>query len=450
VAQFATVVPRTYYARAGDDHIAYQVVGDGPIDVLLVSEWASHVEFQWEEPRSATFLERLSSFSRLILFDKRGIGLSDPLPPTDTVGLEPWMDDVTAVLDAVASEACALVGTGAGGPMTMLYAASHPERTSGLVLCNTAARFVQAPGYPIGIEPDLVDDAVAWTRDTWGEAAIFSTIAPSLAGSSSEREFQARLSRLAASPGVAGAMQELLLHLDMRAVLSTIRVPTLVLHRRGDRLIDVEHGRYLASQIPGAKYVELPGEDHLVYAGDDDQLLGELQPFLTGTPAELEADRILATVLFTDIVGSTNRAAELGDRRWRALLDRHDAVVRRELRRFRGNEVDTAGDGFFATFDGPARALRCASAIRDAVRELDLEVRIGVHTGEVEVRGDNYSGIGVHIGARVGAQAQGGEVLVTRTVVDLVAGSGIQFEDRGTAHLKGVPGEWQLAAVTVA
>jgi class 3 adenylate cyclase len=436
------------YARVGDDHVAYQVVGNGPIDVVFVPEWASHLEVQWEDAACAHFLDRMASFCRLILFDKRGIGLSDPLGPRDGSGLEPWMDDVTAVLDAAESNAAALVGTGAGGPMTMLYAASHPARTTALVCCNTAARFVAAPDYPIGVDPQLIDDAIDFTRQSWGSGTLFAQGAPSLAASRSAHEFHARMQRLAASPGVAATMQQILLEIDLRDVLPAIRSPTLVLHRRGDKLVDIAHGRYLADHIPGAQFIELAGDDHLFYAPDGDALVRGVQRFLTGATVELEPDRVLATVLFTDIVGSTEWASEMGDRRWRALLDRHDTAVRHQIERYRGREIDTTGDGFFATFDGPARALRCACAIRESVRALGLDVRIGVHTGEVEMRGENMSGIGVHIGARVGAQADAGEVLVTRTVKDLVAGSGIEFADRGPTRLKGVPDEWQLYAIT--
>jgi class 3 adenylate cyclase len=389
----------------------------------------------------------MASFCRLILFDKRGIGLSDPLGPREGSGLEPWMDDVTAVLDAVGSRRAALVGTGAGGPMTMLYAASHPARTRALVCCNTAARFVRASDYPTGVDPAMIDDAITFTRETWGTGALFTRGAPSLASSRPAREFHARMQRLAASPGVAASMQQVLLEIDMRDVLATIRSPTLVLHRRDDRLVDVAHGRYLADHIPDVKFVGLPGEDHLFYAPDGDALVREVQRFLTGATVDLEPDRVLATVLFTDIVGSTERASDIGDRRWRALLDRHDATVRHQIERYRGREVDTTGDGFFATFDGPVRALRCACAIQESVRALGLDVRIGVHTGEVELRGASLSGIGVHIGARVGAQAGPGEVLVTRTVKDLVAGSGIEFVDRGLTQFKGVPDAWQLYAI---
>ncbi|HTL87265.1 MAG TPA: adenylate/guanylate cyclase domain-containing protein [Acidimicrobiia bacterium] len=437
----------TRYARLGDDHVAYQVVGEGSLDVVFVPEWASHLELQWEDPLCARFLERLAAFARLICFDKRGIGLSDPLPPGAGEGLDPWMEDVTAVLDAVGSHSAAMIGTGAGGPMTLLYAASHPDRTQSLVLCNTAARFVQADDYPIGIPPELVPEGLAFTRESWGTAALFDDGAPSLAGSEAARTFHARVQRQAASPGVAAAMQSVLLATDVRGVLPAVHMPTLVVHRSRDRLVDVAHGRYLAAHIDNAKYVELDDDNHLYYAGDADALLAEIQSFLTGRPAERTPDRVLATVLFTDIVGSTGRASDMGDRRWRELLDRHDAATRRQLARFRGREIKAAGDGFVATFDGPARALRCACAIRDAVRALGLDVRIGVHTGEVEMRGEDISGIGVHIGARVGAQAQAGEVLLTRTVADLVAGSGIEFADRGSTELRGVPGEWQLVAV---
>ena len=300
------------------------------------------------------------------MFDKRGVGLSDPLPADEGAGLDPWMDDMNAVLDAAGCDRVALVGTGAGGPMTMLYAASHPERTSALVCCNSAARFVQAPDYPIGIDPEIVAEAVQWTRETWGTGAMFAAGTPSLADSKDAQEFHPRMQRSSVSPGAAASMQRIALAIDTRAILPAIQVPTLVVHRTGDRLVDVAHSRYLADNIPDAKFVELAGDDHLYYSGDD-AMLREIQSFLTGSAVEIEPDRVLATVLFTDIVGSTDRAVELGDRRWRDLLDRHDAIVRLQLKRFRGHEVDTAGDGFFATFDGPARA-RCAARVRFAMR----------------------------------------------------------------------------------
>ncbi len=418
--------------------------------MVFVPEWATHLETQWEDPTLARFLETLGRGKRLLLFDKRGVGISDPIERQPAGGLDPWMEDVTAVLDAAKSESAVLVGTGAGGPVTMLYAASHPERVRGLVLVNTAARFVRTEGYEIGVNPELVPVAIEWTREMWGTGALFETGAPSLAEFGNAREFYARLQRQSFGPSTAANMQETLLGIDVRSVLPSVQTSTRVLHRRGDRLVDVAHGRYLAEHIANAELVVLDGDDHLYYAGDYGALVREISEFVTGAPAEIEPDRVLATVLFTDIVGSTDRAASIGDMQWRDLLDRHDATVRSNLMRFNGREIDTAGDGFFATFDGPARALRCACSIRDDLNTLGLQVRIGVHTGEVEVRGDNYAGIGVHIGARVGARAEAGEVLVTRTVADLVAGSGIQFADRGSARLKGVPGEWQLAAVTAA
>jgi class 3 adenylate cyclase/alpha-beta hydrolase superfamily lysophospholipase len=442
--------PRTSYARVGTEHVAYQVVGDGDLDVLFVPEWATHLETQWEDPTLVRFLEALGKGKRLILFDKRGVGISDPIAHQPGGGLDPWMEDVTAVLDAVKSEAATLVGTGAGGPVTMLYAASHPERVRGLALVNSAARFVRAPDYDIGTSPELIPTAILWTRETWGTGALFEAGAPSLADSAAARDFYARLQRQSFGPSTAANMQETLLGIDVRSVLPLVQASTLILHRRGDRLVDIEHGRYLAAKMPHAKLVELDGDDHLYYSGDFGSLISEINEFVTGAPGEIEPDRVLATVLFTDIVGSTDRAVSLGDAQWRDLLDRHDATVRANLARYNGREIDTAGDGFFATFDGPARALRCACSIRDDIHRLGLDIRIGVHTGEVEVRGNNYAGIGVHIGARVGARAEAGEVLVTRTVADLVAGSGIEFADRGSARLKGVPGEWQLAAVTAA
>jgi class 3 adenylate cyclase len=443
------VIPETRYARAGDSHVAYQFTGDGAVDLLFVPEWTGHVEFQWEDPACKRFLDRLSSFARLVLFDKRGTGLSDPVPG-ELGGIEPWMDDVVAVLDTVGAERAALMATGAGGPVAALFAATYPERTHSLVLLNTAARLVQDADYPIGLLPESVRSVLDWTRATWGSAESFRWGAPSLAGDLAARTFHARMQRLSTSPGVVVALQEMLLRTDVRPVLPSIHVPTLILHRAGDRIMSVEHGRFLAEHIEGARFVELPGDDHLYYAGDQARLLDEVQEFLTGAREVAEPDRVLATVLFTDIVGSTERAVELGDIRWRDLLDQHHAAVRRELARFRGHEVDTAGDGFFATFDGPARALRCAAAIRDAVHRIGLQVRIGVHTGEVEVHGDDYSGIGVHIGARVCERAEPDEILVTRTVVDLVAGSTIRFRDRGRAVLKGVGTPWELAAVEAA
>jgi pimeloyl-ACP methyl ester carboxylesterase len=441
--------PATRYARSADAHVAYQTFGGGP-DVVLVPEWASHVEVQWEEPRSARFLERLASFSRVVTFDKRGVGLSDPVRLDALPTLEEWMDDVRSVMDATQVEAAAVLGVGTGGPMSILFAATYPERCRALVLVNSYARIAAAPDYPFGVPAALARRGVEWSAETWGTGASFDLAAPSLRGEPSAREFHARLQRSSVSPGALAKMQAMLFGIDVRAVLGAVRVPTLVVHRADDRLVPVDHGRYLAQGIAGARYVELAGEDHAHYVGDIGELLDEVEEFLTGMRSGPEPDRVLATVLFTDIVGSTAKAVQIGDAAWRELIDRHDAIVRRELDRHRGREVHTAGDGFLAAFDGPARAIRCACAIRDAVRVLGIEVRAGVHTGEVDRRGTDLAGIAVHIGARVADQAGPGEVLVSRTVVDLVAGSGIRFLDRGIATLRGVPGEWQLSAVDAA
>ncbi|MDZ4825399.1 MAG: adenylate/guanylate cyclase domain-containing protein [Actinomycetota bacterium] len=442
--------PPTQYARVGREHVAFQVLGDGPVDVLFAAEWTNHVELQWEQPACARFLERLASFSRVILFDRRGTGLSDPTTHDAASGLEPWMDDFTAVLDAAGSKQAAIVATGASGPVALLFAATYPERTQSLVLCNTAARLLADDDYPIGLPPEVVDIAVAWTRENWGKGSLFALGAPSAAGDERAQELHARLQRMSAGPGVAAEVQRMLLHVDVRGIVDTVHVPTLVLHRAGDLMYVPDHGRWLAEHIAGARYVEVPGDDHVYYLGDTDALLGEMAEFLVGNREQVDVDRALFTMVFTDIVGSTERVAELGDTKWRVLLDRHDAVVRKALDRHRGREVNTAGDGFFAVFDGPARAVRCASAIRDDVRDLGLDVKVGVHTGEVETRGRDYAGMGVHVCARVCAIAEPGEVLVTSVVRDLLASSGIALRDRGAATLKGVPGEWQLSAVDAA
>jgi class 3 adenylate cyclase len=349
--------------------------------------------------------------------------------------------------DAKADEA-AVIGIGTGGPMSVLFAATHPERVRALVLLNSYARVTSTADYPTGVPEASAPQIVEWTTQTWGTGATFAVAAPSLHGDIAAREFHARLQRLSVSPGALARMQAMLVGIDARAVLPSLQVPTLVLHRTGDAVVAVEHGRYLADHIPGARMVELSGEDHAYYVGDTRPVLDEIEEFLVGTRAGVEPDRVLATVLFTDIVESTRIAADLGDNAWRDLVDRHDTIVRSQLARFRGEEIHTAGDGFLAAFDGPARAIRCACAIRDAVRPLGVEVRAGVHTGEFDRRGTNLTGIAVHIGARVAALGGPGEVLVSRTVVDLVAGSGITFADHGTTTLKGVPGEWQLFAVT--
>jgi pimeloyl-ACP methyl ester carboxylesterase len=435
----------TKYARSGDVSIAYQVSGGGPLDLVLVPGFVSHVEQQVEEPRSARFYERLASFSRLIRFDKRGTGLSDRTVPIPT--LEQRMDDVRAVMDAVGSQRAALFGVSEGGPMAALFAATYPERTIALVLYGSFARSAWAPDYPLGRTAEERDARIAAMREAWGTGVLPVTFAPSLAGDPAYVEWCAAFERQSASPGAVEALQRMNWEIDARHVLDAIRVPTLVVHRSGDRVVRVGHGRYIAERVAGAKYVELPGDDHAPFVGDVDRLIGEIERFLTAARDAAEPDRVLATVLFTDVVGATQRAATLGDRQWRGLLDRHHAMVRRELAAFRGREIDTAGDGFLASFDGPARAIRAARTITDKVKLMGLDVRAGLHTGECEIIGAKLAGIAVHIGARIAALAGPGEVLVSSTVKDLVAGSGLRFEDRGAHVLKGVPGEWRLFAV---
>jgi class 3 adenylate cyclase len=438
--------PETRYAKSGDVNIAYQVVGEGPFDLVYVPGWVSNIEAMWEEPSHARLLGRLASFSRLILFDKRGTGLSDPVPLDRLPTLEQRMDDVRAVMDAAASERAALFGSSEGGLMSVLFAATYPERTEALITLAIYATRLWSPDYPWAPTPEARAAEIEEIERTWGGEMDISTLAPS-ADEAFKRRAVAYLRR-SASPGAAVALLRMNSQIDVRPVLPTIRVPTLVLQRVGDRDVNVEEGRWIAGQIPGAKYVELPGDEHLIWAGDVDAVVDEVEEFLTGRRPVREPDRILATVLFTDIVGSTERATEVGDRRWRELLERHHDVVRGQLNRFQGREVDTAGDGFFAAFDGPARAIRCARAIREAVRGLGLEIRAGLHTGECELVGEKIAGVAVNTGARVAALAEPGEVLVSSTVKDLVAGSGIEFEERGAHALRGVPGEWRLYAVS--
>jgi pimeloyl-ACP methyl ester carboxylesterase len=441
------VRPETRYARSGEVNIAYQVVGEGPLDLVFVSGWVSNLDLMWQEPSYARFLRRLASFSRLILFDKRGTGLSDRVPEADLPTLEARMDDVRAVLDAAGAERAALLGHSEGGPMSLLFAATYPQRTVALVLIGTYARRLVGDGYPFGTAPEAYDAFLGQIADGWGGAVGLEARAPTLVDDTRFRTWWSDYLRMSASPGAALALTRMNGQIDVRPALETIGVPTLILHRTGDRSLPVEGARYLAERIRGARLVELPGIDHLPFVGDQDAILDEIEEFLTGVRRGADVDRVLATVLFTDIVGSTERAVSLGDRQWRDLLDSHHLLVRRTLESWRGIEVDTAGDGFLATFDGPARAIRCACAIRDAVRGLGLEIRAGLHTGECEVHGETVAGIAVHIGARVGALAGPGEVLVSSTVRDLVAGSGIEFDERGEYELKGVPGRWRLYSV---
>jgi class 3 adenylate cyclase len=437
-------MPETKYTKSGDTHIAYQVSGDGPFDLVFVPGFVSHLEAQWEDPDSATMLRRLSGFSRLIRFDKRGTGLSDRGPiPT----LEQRMDDVRAVMDAVGSERAALLGISEGGPMSLLFAATYPSRTRSLVLYGSYARRAWAPDHPVGRTTSDMEKLFGVMEREWGGPVGIETWAPSRVGDERYKRWWSNYLRQAASPGAAISVMRMNMEIDVRHVLSSIRVPTLILHRTGDRLTPVGQGRYLASKVPGAMYVELPGDDHSPFAGDMARLIDEVEEFLTGVRAGAEDNRILATVMFTDIVGATERAVAAGDSRWRDLLAQHHAAVRRELARFRGREIDTAGDGFLATFDGPARAVRCAARVVDAVTPLGLQIRAGLHTGECEMLGDKVSGIAVHVGARVAGLAGASEVLVSSTVKDLVAGSGLRFEPRGIQTLKGVPGDWPIFAL---
>jgi pimeloyl-ACP methyl ester carboxylesterase/class 3 adenylate cyclase len=442
------VRPETRYARSGDVSIAYQVLGDGPLDLVCVWGWFSHVELYWENPLSAWFFERLASFSRLILLDKRGTGASDRVPVHELPSLEQRMDDLRAVMDAVGSERAALLGVSEGGPMCTLFAATYPERTVALVLYGSFPRWLPDEGYAGGVTPEAVAMMESMFAE-WGRGHFGLDLwAPSVADNPVVQEGYARVQRLSASPGAARALLQMNSEIDVRHVLPAITVPTLIVHRIDERIVPVSAARYMAERIPGAKLVLLPGVDHLPFVGDkSEQILDAIEEFLTGTLQEHRGDRVLATVLFGDLVGSTDLAARLGDARWRELLGSYYAAVRREIGRFRGLEVQTAGDGFFATFDGPARAVRCACAVRDAAAGFGLAIRAGLHTGECELMGDDVGGIAVHIGARVMAEAGGGEVLVSNTVKDLVAGSGLRFAERGARALKGVPGEWRLFAV---
>jgi len=442
-----TVQPTTRYARSGSVNIAYQVVGDGPRDLVYVGGWVTHLESGWDEPLLARFRRRLASFSRLILFDKRGTGMSDRVPDANLPTLEQRMDDVRAVMDAVGSERAALFGHSEGASMAILFAATYPERTTALVTFGAFACRLRNPEYPWAPTRGEREHLYEIIERDWGGDIDMSDLAPSMAH---DEGFRRRLStyvRLSASPGAALALARMNSEIDVRDVLPAIRIPTLILHRTGDLDANIEEGRYIAARIPGATFLELPGPDHLPWVGDQAEVVDEVEAFLTGIRPAPEPDRVLATVLFTDIVGSTERAASLGDKAWRDVLEQHHASVRRELTHFRGQEIGTSGDGFLATFDGPARAVRCAVAIRDRLRESGLEVRAGVHTGECERMGDNIGGLAVHIGSRVAGLAGPGEVLASSTVKDLVSGSGIVFEDRGVQTLKGIPGDWRVFRV---
>lgn len=440
--------PRTQYARSDGVNIAFQVFGAGAFDLIVVPGWVSHLEHMWHHPFYAAYLGRLGRFARLILFDKRGTGLSDRV----SVGtLNERVDDIRAVMDALGIGRAAIYGISEGGPLSLLFAATHPERVSGLVIYGSFPRRTWAPDYPLGVSAEAWRQQTEFTERNWPVVDL-ERWAPSVAHDNQFKEWLGEVRRYGASPGTARELMDVIGELDVRPVLPAIRVPTLVMHRSADATIPKAMSRLIADGIPGATFVELDGADHLPWTGDTEALVGEIEEFLTGqrlpeTGPAATTDRVLATVLFTDIVGSTERVAAVGDLAWRDLLAHHHALVRRQLAAFRGRELDTAGDGVFASFDGPARAIQCACAIADSVRELGLEVRAGLHTGECEAAGDKLSGIAVHIGARIAARAAAGEVLVSSTVRDLVAGSGLRFQDRGTAELKGIAGEWRLFAV---
>jgi class 3 adenylate cyclase len=413
--------------------------------VILVPQWLSNIEEYWEHPSAAYFLRRIASFSRLIMFDKRGSGLSDPVPTTQT--LEERMDDVLAVMDAVGSERAVLFGASEGGPMAALFAATYPERCVSLILYGACARWLEAPDYPEGRPAELVAAYGKYWIDGWGSGASLNVLAPTLAQDTGFRRWWGHFERHSVRPGMVGPIFETINALDIRAVLPAIKVPTLIMHRRGDRLIDVANARYLAANISDARYLELPGDDHIYFAGDADALLDEIEEFVTGARGTHDPDRILATVMFTDIVGSTEHAARLGDRRWQLLMSDHDELFANQISVYRGRTIRSTGDGVFASFDGPARAIRCALSLVDAARRLDVEVRAGLHTGECELAGDDLAGVTVHIGARIADLAEPHQVLVSGTVRDLVVGSNIPFRSRGVQALKGVPGEWSLYMV---
>jgi pimeloyl-ACP methyl ester carboxylesterase/class 3 adenylate cyclase len=434
------MLPETRYAKSRDVHIAYQVFGDGPVNLVLAPPFVSNIENYWDEPDFSRWLLRLACYARIVMLDKRGTGMSDRV--TELPGLDERMDDVRAALDAAGMDQAALLGISEGGPLTALFAATYPDRCRALVLYGTFARFASWLPTPEALAAylDYIDQA-------WGSGGSLPMFAPSRQHDPAFQRWWGRFERLGASPAAAIALMRMNSQIDISGILATIRVPTLVIHRTDDVTIDVEGGRYLAEHIPGARYVELPGTDHIPFVDHNAMEIADLiGEFLTGSRTPVAADTVLATVLFTDIVGSTERAVSLGDRRWRDLLDNHHAIIRRNLQRFRGREIDTAGDGFLATFDGPARGVRCACAIADDIRSLGIDVRSGLHTGECEIMDDKVGGIAVHIGARVAALAGPGEVLVSSTVKDLVAGTGLRFGDRGSQSLKGVPGQWRIFA----
>jgi class 3 adenylate cyclase/pimeloyl-ACP methyl ester carboxylesterase len=437
-----SALPNTRYAKSGDVHVAYQVLGDGPVDLVFVPPMASHLELQWEEPLEAAFFRRLASFCRLVRFDKRGQGLSDRTP---LGSIDERMDDIRAVMDAVGSERAALMGWSESGPISVVFAATYPERVESLVLVGTFARALGSEDWGWGLDPDIAQQLIRIAEDGWGTGAALDWFVPS--ADDAFKAWWSRFERSAVSPGAVAEAFAMDFDMDVRSVLPVVQARSLVMHSRDDHMVDAAQAKYLADHLPQGRYVELPGADHFPWAAGP-IIAAEIEQFLTGKRRPPDIDRVLATLLFTDIVESTRRASEVGDRGWRELLDRHHTIVRSELDRFRGREIKNIGDGFLAAFDGPARAVHCGLEIRDRVRGLGLDVRAGVHTGECEFSGDDVAGIAVHIGSRVAALAGGGEVLVSNTVKDLVTGSAIKFTDRGTHELKGVPAPWRIWEAT--
>jgi pimeloyl-ACP methyl ester carboxylesterase len=439
-------IPETKYTESGGVSIAYQVFGEGPHDIVCVPGWFTNVELTWEDPYKVRFYDRLASFSRVILFDKRGTGLSDR--DAQAYALEERMDDVRAVMDAAGSERASVFGTSEGGPMCALFAATYPERTASLIIAGSYARRTRTDDYPCGVPQEELDELIERIRDDWGSAIDIAKRAPSLAHDESFLRHWARYLRMSGSPKTAMAYAEMNSSIDVREILPAIRVPTLIFHSVGDRVCRIESGRYLARNIPGARLVEVQSDDHLIYTDENACIIPEIEEFITGKHGRFQTDSVVCTIMFTGIVGSTQMATELGDRKWSELLHAHNVEVRDLLAIHRGTEIKSTGDGFHATFDGPARAIRCAHQLHDSLERLGLKIRIGLHTGECVVEHDRIEGIAVHIAARVSGLADAGEVLVSQTVKDLVAGSGIAFTERGDHELRGIEGSWRLYLAT--
>jgi class 3 adenylate cyclase len=445
-------VPETQYARSGDVHIAFQVIGSSSADLVWMPAWASHLEMMWDDPVVPAFVAKLTRFARVMMFDRRGVGLSDPVPLALMPGIEAWVDDLRAVLDAAHSKSAFVAGSDVASFIAILFAAAYPERTRGLILVNGTACVRRFPDYPAGLPDALADAFVNSIEDGWGRVGVANReiTDPSMGSLPEVQERVSRYQRATASPGTMLAMTRMLMDTDVRGVLHSVRVPTLVIHRSEDSYMRADHGRYLAEHIPDATYIEIPGRDHSPEFGDSAAIVARIEEFVTGEPSVVEPDRVLATILFTDIESSTERAAGLGDRRWATVLDRHEQIVERQVTRFRGRVVKFTGDGVLAVFDGPGRAVECAVALREALRALDLSVRAGLHTGEIRLTPTDVAGIAVHIAARISSLAPSGEIYASRTVRDLVAGSRLRFEDVGLFELKGVPDPWQvLRVVTV-